>query len=671
MSNFPNTPQPADPTVTGPAAPAAPGAPDTPPAQPGKGLPFDPWRLLAALRRRWLLILGTAIVLAGAGGGAGHFAFHTDYKAAAQLIREEAAPSFRASELGEPFKPRQLSVATLVGFMKSPRVLERVAEVAKCTPGTIAGGLTITPERNTDLINLTFATRLGADTAVRILNSFGTEFVRFTAELQSQEAAEINRLLKRQLAKAEEEIRAANTELLDFSKQAGVVNADKEIDAYLHSLGEVDLRFDTMRIEYETVDLKIKALERELAANNPLTERVLTARERLHDYLQIYTEANPIVVEQKETLRELESRLQAAGDQPIAAPRQGEGGLATGFYSELLTLRTQKEVLSVQIEKLKAVRTSLEDKLKGLPEKGMQLARIRVRQQSLESSQALLTSRQREAQLYEENALGYYRYYKAKPDEVDVSPRGKKVVMVAVAGAFFGFALASFFVCLVESLDDRVKTVADLRRVTRLPVLATLPNLAALDAGARSNWAFRTWLAMQSKMKSGPRGEVVCGWLSANPGEGCSTWVELLAGAAAQRSEHVIALINRPPARGEATPLATALADPTHVTGEAGCPRWIVAPPAWRWDAGRRRQWRNALAQWTQNHGTIVLVELNESAEPETLLQAETLPQLIWLSRSGVARGPATQERLQNARNAGCPLAGAVLNEEVKILPWL
>jgi len=586
-------------------------------------------------------------------------------------MRQESSVTFRASELGEPFKPRQLSVPTLVSFMKSPAVLQRVAEQTQLPARSIAPGLKITPERNTDLINLAFATTRSAQTAVRVLNAFGNEVVRLTHEMQAREAAEMNRLLKQQLAKAEDDLRAVNRELLNFAQQAGLISADKEIDAYLHSLGDLDMRCETTRIDYETLDLKINALERELASNNPLTERVQVARDKLAELLQQYTEANPLVEEQKATVTELEARLKEAEAKPLAAPRQGESGLATTFYAELLGLKTQKEVTAAQLEKLKTVRARLEEKLRGLPEKGMQLARIKARQQSLEASQSLLASRQREAQLYEDNPLDYYRFFESKLDEVDRTGRSKKLILLALVGSVLGAFFTAAFVCLVESLDDRIKTTADLRRVSKLPLLATLTDLDALDAVAQSNWAFRTWLALQARLVPGPRREVVCGLVSANGHEGCSTWVELLARAASQRNEAVLAVTNRAPLNGSTTPLAEALAHPVCVAVTLGRIQWLITPPDWRWDTQRRRQWQSAVDAWSRTEGLVVLVEVGATDQPETLLFAEELPQLIWLAGSGIARARGTTERLQNFQHAGCRFAGAALNREVKLFPWL
>ncbi len=656
---FPATPSSA------PGAPV-PGSPAEPPAR-GLALNFDPWRLVAVLLRRWPWIVVTAIALAAVALVPGYLKFAAAYRASAQLMRQELAPTFRTSEVGEPFKPRQLSVPTLVALMKSPAILQRVATQTELPPATLFTGLTLTPERNTDLITLAFVSTRSPQTAVRVLNAFGNEVVRLTREMQTQEAAEMNRLLQRQLAKADDELRALNREQLEFSQRAGLINPDKEADAYLRTLGDLDLRFESTRIEHETLDLSIAALERELKANNPLKERVQIAREKLAELRQQYTDANPLVHEQRASLSDLEERLKQADTRPPEPPRQGESGLAANFYAELLHLKSQKQVAAAQIEKLKAVRAGVEDKLRRLPEKSLQLARLQARLQAVEGARSLLASRQREAQLFEDAAPGYYGFYEARLAEVEVLSRHKKLLLLALAGGALGALLSAGLLCLVESLDDRIKTAADLQRVSGLPLLAGLPELARLDAAARSGWAYRTWLALRATLHENPAGQVVLGFVAESGGQGCSTWIDLLGRAASQREETVVILTNHPPANAHSQPLAEALARPETVDLSAGRPCWLVAPGDWHWSAAHRAQWQSALALWLDRSATVVLVEISAADHPDTVLFAEGLPQLLWIAGAGSARGRATAERLQTLRHAGCRFIGAALNRETKL----
>jgi len=96
-----------------------------------------------------------------------------------------------------------------------------------------------------------------------------------------------------------------------------------------------------------------------------------------------------------------------------------------------------------------------------------------------------------------------------------------------------------------------------------------------------------------------------------------------------------------------------------------------VAPGDWRWNAQQRRRWQAAMDIWSRTEGLVVLVELAAADQPETLLFAEDLPQVIWLSGSGLARANDITARLQNFQHAGCHFAGAALNREKKLFPWL
>lgn len=582
-------------------------------------------------------------------------------------MRQEASATFRASEIGEPFKPRQLTVSTLVSLMSSPALLQRVGEQVQMSPRAVSAGLVIAPARNTDLINISFATSRSPESALRVVNAFGQEVIRFTRDLQIEEAGMMNKLLKQQLSKTEDDLQRVNSELLEYSQQSGLINSDKEMDAYLRSLGDLDLRYETIRIEHETIDLKIKALEQELARNNPLTDRLRAARDRLSDLLQQYTDANPLVKEQRQAIASLEVSMQAQLNQPPAPPRPGESTVAANFYSELMNLRAQKEIDAVQAEKLQAVRAELEKKLQKLPEKEMQLARIKAHQKALEASQALLASRQREAQLYTESAQGYYQFFASSIDDVEKVDRVKYLIILVVGGGMFGVLLAIVFFGVRELLDDRLKTPADLKRVTGLPLLAALPDLGTLDAVAQSHWAFRTWLGLQTRLVENDRQQTICGFLAMSRHEGCSTWLELLAHGAAQRGEAVLVVTNHSPRNGNVLPLAEALSSPSLVSFESGRPQWLLAPADWQWNAANRHQWEDALKKWSGVNRLAVLVELGNSDSPETLIMSEKLPQLVLLARSGNVAMRTISERLQMYRHGGCRFVGAVLNQETKL----
>ena len=71
-----------------------------------------------------------------------------------------------------------------------------------------------------------------------------------------------------------------------------------------------------------------------------------------------------------------------------------------------------------------------------------------------------------------------------------------------------------------------------------------------------------------------------------------------------------------------------------------------------------------ALAHWRAIDNLVLLVELPPASVSESVLLAESLPQLIWLVDSGKASIRDTKEQLEMMRHAKCHIVGAVLNHE-------
>ena len=261
--------------------------------RPAGGLVVDPFRLLGALVHGWKTVLLGGLVFCGIGLGVGRLKFGALYTSTASLMRQEAAGTYRASDTGDSVKPRQLSTPTVVSLMKSPTLLQRVSTQTRpaLTTRAVAGGLVITPERNTDIIHVSFQSTRSPQNAVGTLNLIGAEVVRLTRDMQVQEAANANKFLKDQLRKAEDDLREVNQQLLAFANESGLIDVDRELDTDLRTLDDLNRRAENTRLDLETLDLRVRALETELAHHNPIAERLLTARDRLKDLQQAFQNA--------------------------------------------------------------------------------------------------------------------------------------------------------------------------------------------------------------------------------------------------------------------------------------------------------------------------------------------------------------------------------------------
>jgi protein involved in polysaccharide export with SLBB domain/capsular polysaccharide biosynthesis protein len=586
--------------------------------------PFDAWAVLDFWLRRWRRLLCWTLLLALAGAGIARLMWSRSFTSTAQLIHYEP------SAVDDTFHPRAISTPSLVVMLQSPGLLEELG--SRLQPAVsakdLARRLTITLDRNNDVATITAIGSSAAQTA-DLVQRFSDTAIAYTQNLQRLEATEAGDSVTHQLTQVEAEIAAA---------RAAVPAASVATVAALAATPDVPF-----------------------AVPSDLPQRIQAARDQLNDLTGRYTDAHPLVREQRARLAALEDALRRT---PAAAP--GSGARATpspsvspAFYGRI----TPEEVAMGE------------------------------RFRSLETSRALLIGRQRAIQPFRDNPPGYFRVLLSPTANPTLQHNHRlEIVLCACLGAFFGLVGSAGQILLGEFLDNRIKTRADVRRVTGLPLLATLGDLKRLSPAERDRWAFRAWTALQSKLSLSPNHGVVCGLTSAHTGDGRSTWINLLAGAAGSCGFRVLTITAHPSpaisaelARRDQRPTPTAqpfpapssetvaltasvLATPGQIvaqlSGEDGPPRVDIPLPGWVWNLERRNQWQAALEAWRAIERVVIFVELPPASVAETVLLAENIPNLLWLVDSNRSDATETHSDLETLRHARCHLVGAVLNRE-------
>lgn len=459
-------------------------------AEPASSLPVDPLRLFAGIwkRRRWVIFAVLAGTLLGL--TIGLLKTKTRYKATVQLMKRELPSAFRIGEIGESFKPRQLSGGTLLGAAGAVSVLERTAAKTSRSAFELQSSIEIAEQRNTDFVILTLSGFKSAVDTAAVANVWAGEVVQFTREMQCQESREIRQFLQTQVDATDAELRKLHDQILEFSKREDIVDADKQITAYLQSVSEVDLKYQTARIGLDTVNFKIKGVESELRRQSPLAEKLRSVQSELDDLRSQYADKNPLIVEKLAKVNALQEQLKqtATNDQSAASSYTGTF-LGNTLYLELLTCQNEAKALAREVEEYDKLRIQERAKLNAIPEKAAAFAQLGLRKQSLEIARNLLFSRLREAQLFEENSPGYYQIFApASADRVEIRSKITKTVLFTLFGGFF-FAAGSLLAALaLELLDPKLRTGWEAARVFRSPLFASIPT-----TGASPGLGFELW----------------------------------------------------------------------------------------------------------------------------------------------------------------------------------
>ena len=645
----------------------------------------DPMSLLRPAIRRWPWLLVGAFTGFVIGGVVAAYMWRLTFSSTTQLVRYDPPLA------NDAFRPRPIDVPTLIGRMEDPAFLRRVGAQMnpKMGAGEVLSHMRVMPERNSSIMNIT-ASGPDAGNTTTLANAFAREVLKFTQEQQAQEATEAEAYVAKDLAEAESQLAEAQKNMPTLP--AGVA---PDLD------GGTSLSSPTSAMDHTA-------------------ERLRAAKDELTKLLARYTDAHPLVRQQRAVIASLEAEA-ATGVNAAAAAKAKSADGATSARPSRVVSRDEFEI-----------------------------ALFRLRQ--LESMRMQLLYRRQQIELFKANPPGSFRItVPASGDTLVVHRPWLKVGLMATLCGLIGISLTAGHILVREFIDSRLKTVEDVNRVTGLPVIATLGDLRQMPMAAREDWAFRTWIALQNRLSFSPHHGLICGITSSQPGDGRSTWISLLASAARKCGFRVLTIATKPTAdaavnaeesaaaaaaaeaasaagreaaaanghapngvhatatatavppvsmangsspRSGATVVprkvdpdtlrgvsadseftamtASALFTPAQVTeklmGPESDPLVHIPLPGWTWNLERRKQWQGALSVWRKIENVVILVELPPASVPEAVLLASNLPNILWLVESGKSDAAETRAQLETLRHARCNLVGTVINRAMSTL---
>ncbi|MDB6059173.1 MAG: Protein involved in polysaccharide export, contains domain of the beta-grasp fold, partial [Verrucomicrobiales bacterium] len=635
-------------------------------------LPFDPMRIIEAVFRNWWLCFLIALAFGGAMYAFSFMRPHTT--ATIELIRRDAPVLFRGTEGAESYKPAVYVDGTLVNLMRSPEVLRRVSARTPMTLGKmiptsqLGRELLANQEQQTDLIQLAYKGAEDITAASKLTYIYAEEVVQYLREMQSRDGTDMAAYITRKLEAVERDLVDNEKQLAAIPPELRTLDADKQLEVLL-----------TKRTEYDT---QYAMAEIDVRAANPLQEKHQNEKDALVALQAKYTDENPLVQDQMAKIKAMDKQFEEQNKGP--APKGFDGKTTLSAYAP-------SRALLMKLEQIDKLRQENQKKIEALSHSDVSYIQVKTRHSALEQMRQMLMQRQREAQIYAQDAVGFYQIL-PKSERASNKPDLKKGIMFTVAAAMFGLFLTAGLVMARELFDPHIKTQSDLERITGLPVLASLGNLNKMSEEEKKKWAFRTWTILKGKITETQTHSLVCGLISARHGEGRTTWTQLLAQTAFQRGLRVLVAATKPtadpalhPHDKEEDPKSAKGTNGTSVeVNAAAAPSVLAFPfqaarqlsdpnshsivqiplPGWVWNLERRQQWQAALAEWQNIENLVFLVELPPASESEAILLAENVPQLIWLCQSGKVTVSEVRSQLETLRHAGCNLVGAVLNHE-------
>jgi protein involved in polysaccharide export with SLBB domain/capsular polysaccharide biosynthesis protein/Mrp family chromosome partitioning ATPase len=595
---------------------------------------FDFMPLIGVLIKAWRQLLVVGVLAALTSLLVALALFRPSYEAAVRLSH------FDSPLASEDYRPQTYDPWMLFGLISAPDAVQKAQASLLNTTGvnSSANKVQMTMDRNSSIITVT-ATSPTAEGAVLLANHIGRQAILFTQELQLKDAQEAAHQIDQQLADSDMD----RTQV----RQRLAVIEDQRARADLPQLTSP---------QNGDKPNSLVALQSELSR---LYERTQTARDQLDELQARYTQAHPLVREQKMRVAALEaklSQLPPSNELSPSTPTQFATGI-TVAPNPVARQSTGYDALAISLN-------------------------------NLESHHTTLINHQRALQPFLHNPPGILSQIEpARLDTVVAKHTAPLVIAIALIGGLAGTASIAAIIVIREFFDDRVKTGQDLTRLTGLPLIGTLGELEDMTPSEKSYESLRIWTTLRGHLSGSADAGIICGFTSAGIGEGRSTWVELIAGSARQCGFTVL-VVSTDTATGSVSNSAASdktssnLSIPTWGTPEytamlVSNPSQLMEnkthlqfypadslplPKDWIWDLERRSQWQRAMQAWrTENH-LVILVDLPPMSAPETMLLTEKIPNLVWLGESHKAEAAETIEYIESLRHTGRNLIGTVLN---------
>jgi polysaccharide biosynthesis transport protein len=407
----------------------------------------------------------------------------------------------------------------------------------------LKGNMSLSPERNTKLIDITVYSD-DKDEAAKLANAIAQAYYDYRIDILSSNTMQGISALEKQYQEDEEQIQEVQTNVDNLRGELGIIDTDPNSITPSPTYTQEQLRqYNDTMMEERTHSLRLQKQLEELRALPPDTlENVLSSGQtsdttlsadldKLHESEQQYvtmTNDYGVVFPSVIRLRSLIDTLHQEIDERVK-------GVMASMESNLHMELAQMDGLSNEVAT--AVQKDLDEARRGQPywEKKRDLESLRTFHTLLA---AKIATEKTDLEIPKTTMVEIVD--QAKPSKAPVKPnKPLNIILGIVIGLILGIVMAFF----IEYLDTSVKTIDDVERAFQVPVLGVIPqNVRSLIEEGPDSQHAEAYRVLRTNLlfsrKDDKLNSIVV--VSAGAGEGKSTTTLNLATVFAQSGHRVI-----------------------------------------------------------------------------------------------------------------------------------
>ncbi|MDF5729872.1 MAG: polysaccharide biosynthesis tyrosine autokinase [Rhizonema sp. PD38] len=473
---------------------------------------FDLTRYLLILKRRWMSVSSIFLFTVAISYVATTF-MKPSYQAEGKLLFR--IPSFGSNLLLSSSEAQttgdlrtlvatQNPISTQIEVISSPSLLQQTIKELKLKNNkgeplkvdVLEKGLTLKIVGGTDVLRVTYKSR-NPNEAAAVVNKIMNLYLKSDIITSRFEAEETQRLLDKQLPKAQAGVHKAQVALRSFKQKNNVVDLSEESKSAVAIIGNLNTEINNVQAQLDEVTAQTNALRQKVNLNSqkatdlialnqsPAVQAILTQIQEVDRKLAIersrFLDRTPIIVDLEANKANLQALLQkqveqSTGNQTIVPQRLLQiGELRQSLIKDFQQSETQRLGLTKKLASLYDSLSTYQSRVKSLP---------------------LLVQNQRELEQKAEFAQSNYQTFLKKVQELQVAANkntanariitqaivpeeatlSQKPIVLAL-GMMLGLFLSTTTVLLIEMRDKSLKTLKEIREIFGYTMLGIVPLL--------------------------------------------------------------------------------------------------------------------------------------------------------------------------------------------------
>ena len=465
------------------------------------------------LRRQWKPALAVATAVF-AGSAIMTFQQTPKYRSETLILleNEETTPVGPDLDQTRVYGPKDLS--TEIQILRSQALvadaLDQSEAVENLSAPQVVANLSIQQAGTANVLVVSY-TDTDPERAKAVLEALGLSYVDYSLEKQRSQASNGIGFIRKQLPKAQKELNEAALAIRQFQQRYGVVNPElygETVSGFEQSLEEKakESRVALSRTQRQYEELQQRLVE---AGQNPDTALAFAILSEDSIYQNLanqlrevetqralagtrYRDNNPVMknlrLEEQEMWSLLRKRAktvlgdaasQIDVDEVIQVYQTAQlsevGATQQNLVNQLLQVETEQAALQSQLEEIRTLKTEVQEQFQSVPQ--IQQVYTELQRQLEVKSQAVnyFLARQQELEIAEAQEIAPWQIL--KPPYLPQTPVSPDIQRNLVLGLIAGVLLGIGAAMLLQQQDQRVKQVEELRQLTRLPQLGTIPRV--------------------------------------------------------------------------------------------------------------------------------------------------------------------------------------------------